>query len=106
MVIVRSMVNLMHGAIDLESEQGKGSEFIISLPLMPTMDKPGTSEKDIMLADALDRNYEGVTVLVVDDTPTNLKLADRMLNSFGFKVITASSGVDASNSLRILMGIK
>lgn len=95
MVIVRSIVNLMHGTITLESEKGKGSEFIIVLPLRPTSEKPGESEKDILIADALDRDYEGVTVLVVDDTPTNLKLADRILNSFGFTVITARSGVDA-----------
>ncbi|MCR4741155.1 MAG: response regulator [Lachnospiraceae bacterium] len=99
MMIVRNIVNLMQGTIDLRSEQGRGSEFIIVLPLKrsssATTDKPGSAAEN----PALSRNYEGKTILAVDDSATNLKLAERVLEKYGFNVITTDSGI---NAIRIL----
>ena len=99
MLIVRNIINLMHGTIDLKSEKGKGSEFIITLPLTPaacctnTEGASGSSE-------ALNRSYEGVTVLVVDDTATNLRLAERILGKYGFTILTTDNGVNAVEMIR------
>ena len=43
----------------------------------------------------MNRSYEGHTILVVDDTPINLKLAERILSSFGFAIINADNGEKA-----------
>ncbi len=100
MMIVQNIVNIMQGTIELETELGKGSEFIINIPLKPvTVSDAGTSaDKDAEVA--LSRDYSGTTVLVVDDIATNLKLAQRVLEKHGFTVITADNGLDAIETVK------
>lgn len=100
MMIVRNIVNLMQGTIDLRSEPGKGTEFTIVLPLAPASDDQKETLTKKVINDALSRNYEGITILVVDDTATNLKLAERILAKYGFKVITVNSGINALQLVR------
>ncbi len=95
MVIVRNIVNLMQGTIDLKSEPGKGSEFTIVIPLTPASDDQNGTSESKAIDDALSRNYKGIKILVVDDTPTNLKLAERILAKYGFDVLTTNSGINA-----------
>lgn len=95
MVIVRNIINLMQGTIDLKTSPGEGSEFIIVLPLEKAGDDQLSYEAGGISEDAMKRNYEGVRILVVDDTATNLKLAQRVLEKYGIDVIRSDSGVDA-----------
>ncbi len=101
MMIVRNIVNLMKGTIDLRSEPGKGTEFTVILPLKPASSEGENHTKSTSAPAALSRSYEGVKILVVDDSATNLKLAERVLEKFGFTVMTTDSGV---NAIRILEG--
>ncbi len=100
MAIVKNIVNMMHGAITLISELGEGSEFIIELPMVPVHSKStdDTYNKDV--EDAMKKDYSGVTVLVVDDTPFNLKLVERLLVKFGITVKTTESGIEALQQLK------
>ena len=100
MMIVRSIINLMQGTIDLVSEPGSGTEFTIVLPLARASSDQAQAPEDTAVSDALSHSYEGTTVLVVDDTATNLKLAQRVLAKFGFDVITAGSGINAIEMVR------
>ncbi len=95
MVIVRNIVNLMQGTIDLKSEPGAGTEFTIVIPLERASEDKAQSSENKAVSDALSRNYEGVKILVVDDTATNLKLAERVLAKYGFTVMTTNSGINA-----------
>jgi CheY-like chemotaxis protein len=100
MLIVRNIVDMMHGNIELITEKGKGSEFIITLPLEPSAETGLAAETDTKATDAMNRKYTGVTVLVVDDTPLNLKLAERILETFDFTVKKAESGVAALDMVK------
>ncbi len=95
MAIVRNVVNMMNGTIDLKSTPGEGSEFIIVLPLTPADEDAVISPSGNQKTLEPERSFEGIKVLVVDDTPMNLSLAERILKKYGFTVITAVSGVDA-----------
>ena len=95
MMIVRNIVNLMQGTIEAQSAPGEGTEFTIILPLKTASAEQTDTAADKAVNDALARNYEGVTLLVVDDSATNLKLAERILGKFGFTVIKADSGINA-----------
>ncbi len=95
MLIVRNIVNLMHGVIDLETKLGDGSEFIITIPLEAAVSVTSGSNSDKQSDDALERDYSGINVLVVDDTELNLHLAEHILSKYGFNVRTTESGVDA-----------
>ncbi len=100
MLIVQKTVNLMQGTIELKSEQGKGSEFIIVLPFKPAKEEAGETAVENSVEEALNRSYEGVTVLVVDDTRVNLKLAEHILKKTGFTVKTSDNGVDAIEQIK------
>ncbi|MCR5098823.1 MAG: response regulator [Lachnospiraceae bacterium] len=95
MVIVRNIINMMQGAIEVESKPDEGTEFIIVLPLRPSRGDASEPEVDRDREAALNKNYEGVTLLVVDDSAINLMVAEKTLYKFGFKIMPAESGVEA-----------
>ena len=45
-------------------------------------------------------NAESVTILVVDDTPQNIKVLDAILSPRGYRVVTARSGAEALQKVR------
>ncbi|MCR4657135.1 MAG: response regulator [Lachnospiraceae bacterium] len=100
MMIVRNIVNMMRGTIDLKSRSGEGSEFIIELPMTVVSSAPAEGTQERNTEDAMKRDYSGITVLVVDDTPMNLKLAERLLRKFSFSVRITDNGIDAVRQLK------
>ncbi len=100
MVIVKNIVNLMHGSITLNTEKGKGSEFIILLPLDPSTGIVKESSGNRETEESIAKRFDGRTVLVVDDTPLNLKLADRILSKMGLNVRVSNNGVDAIEQIK------
>jgi PAS domain S-box-containing protein len=83
--ICEQLVELMGGTFGVESKLNKGSTFTFSLPFerQPAYREP----RRVPPAD-----IQGLTVLVVDDCDASRTIIQKALNSFGFKVGTASSG--------------
>ncbi len=100
MAIVKNIVNLMEGTIDLQTAPGKGSEFIIVVPLEPAAAETAETDEDAAVREAMNRDYTGKTIFVVDDTATNIKLAEYVLGKFGFTIRTATCGIDAVETVR------
>ncbi len=63
-------------------------------------DAESGQKQEITASDMTDRSYSDYTILVVDDTPINLKLAERILETYGFSVRTADNGVNAIEMVR------
>lgn len=101
--IVRSYVELMHGRIEVESELGKGSTFIINIPLIVIDSKPigeisykrEGSPKSRISDLKVDKR-----VLVVDDSLVNLKVITRTLEQYGITVEAVSSGQASVDACR------
>ncbi|MBR6390142.1 MAG: response regulator [Lachnospiraceae bacterium] len=100
MAIVRNIVNMMQGTIELITAPGQGTEFVIRLPMHPVSDVESEVKPENVSAGLTDRPYSDYTILVVDDTPINLKLAERILETYGFSVRTADNGVNAIEMVR------
>ena len=81
--ITKKMVDLMHGTIDCESEQGKGTTFTVKLEL-PVAEK---AEEEM--------NLPPVTVLIADDDPVLRDTAAETLRAMGAETDTASGGKEA-----------
>lgn len=77
-----------NGFINVESEVGHGSEFIIHLPASEK-----ASGKETVIAEKLHMGNE--TLLLVDDEEDILKIGAEMLNRLGYKVIPVKSGIEA-----------
>jgi CheY-like chemotaxis protein len=78
LTIVKHLVSLMGGQIELESEEGKGSQFRIVLPLIqPTPDVlPGLLDKPRPRLD-----LSGKHILVVEDVESNYQYLVAVLKS-------------------------
>ncbi len=84
LTISRQLIGLMKGQVNVKSELGVGSEFIIELTL-PLSDKTSSFRDD------LPSSLSGMRVLVVDDHPVNLELARELLVPFGLQIDCADS---------------
>ena len=87
MAITKSLVDMMGGGITVKSEQGKGSEFTISLrfPI-------GKAETGQTPPAAKASAFTGKKLLVVEDNELNLEIASTLLKEAGFEVDTAENG--------------
>jgi signal transduction histidine kinase/HPt (histidine-containing phosphotransfer) domain-containing protein len=92
LAICKSFIEMKGGTITVESEYGKGSTFIITIPLIK-----GDGEKAKTAATPKGRKLSApkAKVLVVDDNEFNLKVAVGLLNLSGISAKTASSGLIA-----------
>ncbi|MDP1928866.1 MAG: response regulator [Thiobacillus sp.] len=81
LTITRRIVEMMGGAVDVESEVGVGSCFWIELPLESLRDVDHRHEGATTDSAAPDLHVETVqhTVLYVEDNPSNLKLVAQIL---------------------------
>ena len=98
LAITKKLVDLMHGKIVVQSVFGKGSKFTVSIDQRivenPTI-KVEASEKgknDIKVKDKL--------VLVVDDNKINLKVAERLLSTYGLNIECVDSGFACIENLK------
>ncbi len=90
--ICKMLVEMMGGAIWVASKQGKGSIFHFTVALKR---QPQESRFEPVVPPEIQK----MKVLVVDDNPDGVVIMQKMLESFGFQVKTASSGVRALKKL-------
>jgi len=87
MAITKSLVDMMGGRITVKSEQGKGSEFTISLRFPIGEAKTGQTPPAAKAS-----AFTGKKLLVVEDNELNLEIASTLLKEAGFAVDTAENG--------------
>ncbi|MDO5476951.1 MAG: response regulator [Eubacteriales bacterium] len=97
MPITKSIVELMNGTIEVESEKGKGTTFTVTLTL---------EESDRKTAQEGDGNLHprDMSVLVIDDDRIALEHAEIVLNQIGVRCDTAESGWEGLDKVRIRHG--
>ncbi len=85
------------GYIHLESEIGKGSNFVIYLPAIQTEEYTASvlQDKETM------PSGKGETILVVDDETAVLDITRLILKEFGYNVIIARNGQEAIDIMSV-----
>ncbi len=87
LAMVYGIVKNHKGHVDVVSEQGRGTEFTIYLPVTEKEIDPGKAHRKITLGEA--------TILVVDDEEDVRMMTKNMIEYFGYKVYTAEDGNEA-----------
>ena len=98
MAITKNIVDMMGGTVEVQTEQGKGTEFTVRLPLriqsarrrvekIPELEGPALPAAR---ADFRDRR-----ILLVEDNELNSEIAAEILSQYGFQVDTAKNGAEA-----------
>ena len=99
LTITRAYVELLGGAMALESTPGVGSRFSFSLTLPPNEEEIDEAAQDWERVQRLAEG-ERVHALIVDDVQTNLDILEEMLHGIGVETQTAGSGGEALANVR------
>ena len=94
MTIVWATIKDHKGYIDIKSEEGLGTTFKFYLPT--TRESIKRQQRRIVLHDYLGSE----TILIVDDAPEQLEIAENMLTKLGYTVHTAISGEKALEQIK------
>lgn len=92
MSIVKSLLDKMNGSIDVSSELGVGSTFVITIPFkLAESEKLDTKEESF----AEDLSLDGINVLLVEDNELNAEIAKTLLEDMGADITLALDGKQA-----------
>lgn len=89
MPIVKSLIELMGGTIEISSEVGVGSTFSVQIPL--DIDKNPQARADTVEG-VLDCSLADMNVLLAEDNELNAEIAQTLLESEGVVVTRAANG--------------
>lgn len=97
LAITKKLVELMNGKINVESQFGKGSIFMVQIPQkISKMVNTSNIATNYNLPHK-EINYSGKRVLIVDDSSLNIKVARKALSSFNFIIEEATNGQECLN---------
>ena len=86
---VYGIIERHKGAMDIESEPGVGTKFLIRLPAVPEekaeVEKPESAQEDAGI----------LRILLVDDQPIILEVLEQQLAEDGHEILTAENGLAA-----------
>ncbi|HKO67754.1 MAG TPA: ATP-binding protein [Burkholderiaceae bacterium] len=95
LALVKSLVELHGGSVEAHSEgQGRGSEFVVHLPLTVAAAKVPPQGP----ASLLSRQSKNIRVLVVDDNVDSAESLSQCLRMLGYRTLTAHDGLAAVSS--------
>lgn len=93
LAVVRNIVSRMGGALEVESEPGGGARFLVYWPQIVEAPSSGRTPRAAVRGN-------GETVLVVDDDPELVTLAEDMLAMLGYEPVGFSDGRSALDAFR------
>jgi len=89
--ISRRLAELMSGGLRVRSKPGRGTLFVLDLPMDPSGEITRESESHV---EALDRLY-GARILLAEDNLVNQQVVQALLSGFGCQIDVAENGQEA-----------
>ncbi len=111
LAITKALTEMMGGTINVSSQFGKGSIFVINLPQKVSKFQRPMTEKEMMdTASKLLNNkveesktsnidYGHRKILIVDDNKLNIKVARRAISDFDFEIDECYDGLECLNKV-------
>lgn len=100
LAITKRLLSLMGSRVELQSEKGKGSTFTFTIAFTKSIQlQPATTPSFNATENGSGTLAKG-KVLIVDDNPMNLMVAERMIQHWGIETDKALSGTEALSKLK------
>ena len=116
LAITKALVEMMGGKINVESQFGKGSIFMVQIPQkIKTLTKQ-IREEEIIRNEKIHQetarntqstvvlnsniNYSNKKVMIVDDNALNIKVAKRALKDFNLNIVESMSGQECLDKIQ------
>ena len=109
LAITKALIEMMGGKINVQSQYGSGSMFVVQLPQkISKMSKPleetnmvdTNKAENIIEKDSIKCLYGNKKILIVDDNSLNIKVARKALNDFHFELDECYDGVQCLNKVK------
>ncbi len=105
LTITKNIIDMMNGSVEVESEEGKGTEFTVSFRFRTTNSsvKPGYLQSE--RADNEDSKvsaelFAGKKILLAEDNELNQEIAKAILEEAGFVIDIVNDGTDAVDTIK------
>jgi signal transduction histidine kinase/ActR/RegA family two-component response regulator len=98
LAITKKILSLQNITLNLQSEPGKGSTFYYTQTFTTTNEPAGEGPDQLPAADTK-QLLRGIHILLVEDNPLNVLVAQTMLENNGAKVDVAVNGAEALEKL-------
>ena len=97
MAITKNIVDMMGGTIEVESQKGVGTEFIIRLELRLQAEAGAANEEGAKQHSHVKgvAEFAGKRLLLAEDNELNREIACMLLSKYGFVIDTAENGQEA-----------
>lgn len=112
LAITKALTEMMGGTINVSSQFGKGSIFVINLPQKVSKFQRPMTEKEIMYtaskilnnnthkeSNTINIDYGHRKILIVDDNKLNIKVARRAISDFDFEIDECYDGLECLNKV-------
>lgn len=110
LAISKKLVELLDGAIGVDSTEGEGSEFYFTIEVMPSGEVAGPPlpleilaveeyKNGIFDMDYPEGRYGPLSILIAEDHPVNLHLLQKYLNKRGYTSDVALNGEQAVHAV-------
>ena len=97
--IVKSLVDRMVGTIEVESEEGKGTRFIMKFSFPVSLENQ-VREKEKQNIPDITEKLEGKRILLAEDNELNAEIAETVLEETGIKVKHVEDGIQCIEELK------
>lgn len=81
MTIVKGLVEQMNGTIEVSSEEGVGSTFVLTIPF-----RIASPEENVDDEETSRYSVDGLSLLLAEDNALNAEIAEVLLTDYGVKV--------------------
>ena len=105
LAITKALVEMMGGKINVQSQFGQGSLFVVQIPqkinklLKPLSEEDASNTSTNLPKLQSATNYENKKILIVDDNKLNIKVATKALKDFNFELDECYDGKECLDKI-------